>query len=183
MIAKDERLLRIGVLGCGAIAQITHLDACRKARNAELYAICDRAELLRERMSEIHQPKVAYDDYDAMLADDEAGMLMNMGKMTRLLDQGTDHERIWGELTRAILNKAKVAAREWRRLTDLQQCIPAERVAALFTGLAMSIRQNVTDPVALRNISEAMARLTGAVGRPRAEVVDGDEDAAGFCRP
>ncbi len=69
MIAKDERLLRIGVLGCGAIAQIAHLDACRKARNAELYAICDRAELLRERMSQIHQPKVAYRDYDAMLSD------------------------------------------------------------------------------------------------------------------
>jgi hypothetical protein len=33
---KEKRLLRIGVLGCGPIAQIAHLDACRKARNAEL---------------------------------------------------------------------------------------------------------------------------------------------------
>jgi len=39
----DGRRLRIGVLGAGPIAQFAHLEACRKARNAELYAICDVA--------------------------------------------------------------------------------------------------------------------------------------------
>ena len=48
------------MLGCGPIAQFAHFDACRKARNAELYAICDLADDLRERMAAIHQPKVAY---------------------------------------------------------------------------------------------------------------------------
>jgi predicted dehydrogenase len=65
----EERLLRIGVLGCGPIAQFAHFDACRKARNAELYAICDRAADLVERMAAIHQPRVAYQDFDEMLAD------------------------------------------------------------------------------------------------------------------
>jgi predicted dehydrogenase len=69
MIVKDPRCLRIGVLGCGPIAQFAHLDACRKARNAELYAICDVADELRERMTAVHQPAVAYSDYAAMLAD------------------------------------------------------------------------------------------------------------------
>jgi predicted dehydrogenase len=69
MIAKDERCLRIGVLGCGPIAQFAHLDACRKAKNAELYAICDLADDLRQRMLEVHRPQVAYADYDVMLAD------------------------------------------------------------------------------------------------------------------
>jgi len=68
---KDDRLLRVGVLGCGPIAQFAHFDACRKARNAELYAICDLADDLRERMALIHQPKAVYRDYDAMLADDQ----------------------------------------------------------------------------------------------------------------
>jgi predicted dehydrogenase len=71
MIAKDQRLVRIGVLGCGPIAQFAHFDACRKARNAELYAICDVADELRERMSSMHQPRVAYSDYRLMLADDQ----------------------------------------------------------------------------------------------------------------
>ncbi len=66
---NDPRRLRIGVLGCGPIAQAVHLDACRKARNAELYAICDVAEDLRERAKAIHAPQVAYRDYEAMLAD------------------------------------------------------------------------------------------------------------------
>lgn len=66
---KEARLVRIGVLGCGQIAQAAHFEACRRARNAELYAICDVAEDLLTRVSAIHQPTVTYLDYDAMLAD------------------------------------------------------------------------------------------------------------------
>jgi predicted dehydrogenase len=68
-ITKEHRLLRIGVLGCGPISQSAHFDACHKARNAELYAICDRSEELLTRMTAIHQPKVSYGEFDEMLAD------------------------------------------------------------------------------------------------------------------
>jgi predicted dehydrogenase len=68
---KEARLLRVGVLGCGPIAQFAHFDACRKARNAELYAICDVAVDLLARMAAIHQPRVTYRDYDQMLADSQ----------------------------------------------------------------------------------------------------------------
>ena len=70
-VPKDTHSLRIGVLGCGPIAQIAHLDACRKARNAELYAICDVAQDLVERVAAIHQPQVCYQEFDEMLADPE----------------------------------------------------------------------------------------------------------------
>jgi predicted dehydrogenase len=66
---KETRLLRIGVLGCGPIAQFAHFDACRKARNAELYAICDVAPDLVARMAAIHQPRTTYSSFEAMLAD------------------------------------------------------------------------------------------------------------------
>ena len=66
---KDPRLLRLGILGCGPIAQIAHFDAARKARNIELTAICDLADDLRERMAALHQPRAAYRDFDEMLAD------------------------------------------------------------------------------------------------------------------
>ena len=65
----DDRQLRIGILGCGPIAQIAHFDACVKARNVELYAICDVADDLRGKMVAAWEPKVAYGDYDQMLAD------------------------------------------------------------------------------------------------------------------
>jgi predicted dehydrogenase len=66
---KEPRLLHVGVLGCGPIAQFAHLDACRKARNAELYAVCDLAPDLLAKMAAIHEPRVTYGDYGRMLAD------------------------------------------------------------------------------------------------------------------
>ena len=51
MPRKDEKRLRVGVLGCGPIAQAAHFECCAKARNADLYAICDVADDLRERMA------------------------------------------------------------------------------------------------------------------------------------
>lgn len=65
----ENRLLRIGVLGAGPISQAAHFEACRKAKNAELYAICDRAADLTRRMAAEHNPRKVYNDYDAMLAD------------------------------------------------------------------------------------------------------------------
>jgi len=66
---KEARLLRIGVLGCGPISQFAHLDACRKARNAELFGICDVAEELVARMASIHAPQATYRTFEEMLAD------------------------------------------------------------------------------------------------------------------
>jgi len=69
MLQKETRLLKIGVLGCGQISQSAHFEACRRSRNAELYAICDVAEDLLGSMAAIHTPAKVYRDYDEMLAD------------------------------------------------------------------------------------------------------------------
>src|SRR6059058_5427752 len=68
-VPDGERRLRIGVLGAGQIAQAAHLEACRKAANAELYALCDAAEDLLEAVAGVHRPQVTYTDYESMLAD------------------------------------------------------------------------------------------------------------------
>jgi predicted dehydrogenase len=66
---KEERKLRIGVLGCGPISQAAHFTACQRANNTELYAICDQAEDLVNRMNALYEPQVSYLNYDQMLAD------------------------------------------------------------------------------------------------------------------
>lgn len=71
MPTKDARRLKVGVLGAGQIAQAAHFEACTKARNAELTAICDVAEDLRERMAVTHGAGKTFADYDRMLADPE----------------------------------------------------------------------------------------------------------------
>ena len=69
MVHKEAQRLKIGVLGCGPIAQAVHLESCTKAVNADLYAICDVAPDLLERMRWTHSPERTYDNYAAMLAD------------------------------------------------------------------------------------------------------------------
>jgi predicted dehydrogenase len=69
MTKKNEKRLRVGVLGAGQIAQAAHFESCAKAVNAELYAICDVADDLRERMLITHGATTSYNDYDRMLAD------------------------------------------------------------------------------------------------------------------
>jgi predicted dehydrogenase len=67
--AKETKRLRVGVLGAGQIAQAAHFESCTKARNADLYAICDVADDLRERMAITHGAERQFNDYDNMLAD------------------------------------------------------------------------------------------------------------------
>jgi predicted dehydrogenase len=69
MTTHRERQARVGVLGAGPIAQFAHFEALNKARNAELYAICDLAEDLLAQMSAIHHPRRTFTDYATMLAD------------------------------------------------------------------------------------------------------------------
>src|SRR5215469_5640724 len=66
---KSPDPVRIGVLGCGMISQAAHFESCQKAKNARLYAICDAADDLRNRMAQIWEPEVAYSQYEEMLAD------------------------------------------------------------------------------------------------------------------
>jgi predicted dehydrogenase len=61
--------VRIGILGCGPISQAAHFESAAKAANAELYAICDVAADLLERMACMYQPQKTFRDYGEMLAD------------------------------------------------------------------------------------------------------------------
>ena len=66
---KDNRLLRVGVLGCGPISQFAHFESAQKARNVELFAVCDADEGLARRFGAFYDARKIYLNYDAMLAD------------------------------------------------------------------------------------------------------------------
>ncbi|MCE2850932.1 MAG: Gfo/Idh/MocA family protein [Roseiflexaceae bacterium] len=63
------RPLRIGVVGCGPIAQAGHFPAIVKAHNAQLYAIADHSARLRAYAAAVHQPDVVYADASELFAD------------------------------------------------------------------------------------------------------------------
>ena len=68
-VAKEQKLLRIGILGCGPIAQFAHLESVQKGRNVALAAVCDRDEGLAQRFGSFYDAEKIYTDFDAMLAD------------------------------------------------------------------------------------------------------------------
>jgi predicted dehydrogenase len=68
-MAVSNQKLNIGILGCGPISQAAHFESAVKAKNAELYAICDVADDLRNRMAATFEPKKSFASYDDMLAD------------------------------------------------------------------------------------------------------------------
>ena len=61
--------VRIGIIGCGPIAQAAHLPATVKAHNAQLVAVCDRSERLRMAAQQVHGATRAYADAAELLAD------------------------------------------------------------------------------------------------------------------
>ncbi len=68
-VKKEERCLRVGVLGCGIICQAAHLIGSSKAKNIHLQAICDVSEELLNKMAAVYEPDSIYTDYEKMLAD------------------------------------------------------------------------------------------------------------------
>ena len=70
-MSENMRKLNVGILGCGPISQAAHFESANKAKNAELYAICDVADDLRSRMAATHAPQKSFANYDEMLADPE----------------------------------------------------------------------------------------------------------------
>lgn len=68
--------LRIGVVGCGPIAQNAHLPAIEKARDIHLQAIADTDPALRERVSQRYRPQSVYEHSDEIFADPDVDLVI-----------------------------------------------------------------------------------------------------------
>ena len=66
-----EEVLKIGLLGCGPIAQFAHLPALEKARRVALRAICDGAEDLLHATGRRWGVQSLYQDYATFLNDSD----------------------------------------------------------------------------------------------------------------
>ncbi len=67
----SEKQLRIGLLGCGSIAQFAHLPALAKAHGVRLAALCDAADDLLDTMGDRYGVATRYTDFGRMLAEAE----------------------------------------------------------------------------------------------------------------
>lgn len=69
MAENQTSTLRIGLLGCGPIAQFAHLPALAKARRVRLAALCDAAEDLLKIIGQRTGTEDLYTNYEHMLAE------------------------------------------------------------------------------------------------------------------
>jgi predicted dehydrogenase len=70
-MVKEEHCVRVGILGCGPIAQFAHFESVQKGRNVVLRAVCDVDEGLAQRFGQFYDAERIYLDYDDMLSDDQ----------------------------------------------------------------------------------------------------------------
>jgi predicted dehydrogenase len=68
--------LRIGLVGCGPIAQNAHLPAIEKARDIQLQAIADTDPVLRERVSLRYRAQSVYAHSDEVFADPNVDLVI-----------------------------------------------------------------------------------------------------------
>jgi predicted dehydrogenase len=68
--------LRIGLVGCGPIAQNAHLPAIEKARDIRLQAIADTDAALRESVSLRYRPRSIYKHSDEIFADSNVDLVI-----------------------------------------------------------------------------------------------------------
>src|SRR4030042_206900 len=69
------RPLRVGIVGCGFIAQTQHIPSLLKIKDVEIAAICDMNEDLAKRVAERFHIDRYYTDFSEMLERERVKMV------------------------------------------------------------------------------------------------------------
>ena len=67
--------VKVGVIGCGFIAQTAHLPALLKSKSARVVAVCDRNEELAKKVANDFGVKGYYIDFSKMLKEEQLDMV------------------------------------------------------------------------------------------------------------
>ncbi|MCB0109371.1 MAG: Gfo/Idh/MocA family oxidoreductase, partial [Caldilineaceae bacterium] len=63
-----KQMIRVGLVGCGGIAQSQHLPGYLRTENVEIAALCDVNATLLHRVAEQYGVTACYSDYRELLA-------------------------------------------------------------------------------------------------------------------
>ncbi len=76
MSDKNQKTIRVGVVGCGVVATAYYLPYLLTRKDAEITAVCDRRLSRAESCKRIFGAKAAYDDYDRMLRESDVELVL-----------------------------------------------------------------------------------------------------------
>jgi len=72
---ETKGAMRVGIIGCGKVAQWGHIPSLLKIRNAEIVAVCDRNEDLAGRVARKFNINAYYADFSEMLEREALDMV------------------------------------------------------------------------------------------------------------
>ena len=70
-----ERLVRVGIVGCGVIAQLQHIPSYLHIKAAEIAAICDKNEALLDKVGKGLKTAKRYNDFSRMLSQEKLDLV------------------------------------------------------------------------------------------------------------
>lgn len=71
----SQKSLRVGIIGCGQIAQESHIPALRRSKGVEIVALCDRSEDLARKVAQKFGISRYYSDSAEMLKKEELNVV------------------------------------------------------------------------------------------------------------
>jgi hypothetical protein len=80
----------------------------------------------------------------ALKGGDCAEVMGGLNGLDELLKRGVDNESVWEEILKVQKAKAYLAAKEWRRLADMQQMVTLEQLMAMMAAITSLIAESVS---------------------------------------
>ena len=126
---EGKRMINIGIIGCGKIAQVRHIPEYAVLEDVRLYGFYDLSTERSNRIAAVYHGKT-YPDYLELLADKEIDAVS-------VLTPNYTH----AEITISALNAGKHVLCEKPMATHLQDCLAME-AAAIKSKRTLMIAQN-----------------------------------------
>jgi predicted dehydrogenase len=74
------KILRVGIVGCGEVAQVAHLPLLTEMPNFKVTALCDLSEKVIQYLGETYRIKNLYTDYKELVKSDEVDIVLVTNK-------------------------------------------------------------------------------------------------------
>ena len=100
----------------------------------------------------------------AIQAGDTDAVKKGLRSLEETIQGGVTHARAWNEIGDWMERARRLRETEHRRLVAMQQMITSEQAMVLVSALTMAVKNNVSDPAALRAITDEFTRTIGASG-------------------
>lgn len=98
----------------------------------------------------------------AIKANDAETVRESLRQLDKIIGGGMTQAQTWNEIGDWMERARRLRETEQRRLVAMQQMITSEQAMLLVAALTMAVKSHVSDPIALRAITDEFTRTIGA---------------------